>query len=554
MSLIDKFVEKTEFSSYKDFMNGFKLNIPEHFNFGYDVVDEYARTSPNKRALVWCNDRGEERIFSFKDIKEYSNKVANVFKSYGIKKGDFVLVMLKRRYQYWFVSIALHKLGAVLIPATHLLTKKDIVFRCNRADVKAVVLSDSDDNIQNALLAKKECDTLETIFCLKDVEGCVNLDTEIEKADANFVREYEGCKTDPLLLYFTSGTTGNPKMVLHNHTYPLAHIITGKYWLDNEDDGLHFTLADTGWGKASWGKLYGQWISGTAIFVYDFDGKFHPIDLLPLVEKYQITSFCAPPTAYRFLIKEDLSKFNFSSLRHLSTAGEPLNPEIFRKMKEFTGLEIKEGFGQTETVCSLATNRYSQVKIGSLGLPTPIYDIHLLNNNGKDVADGVQGEICFDLKNNPDSVGLAVCYYKDEEATNKTWRDGFYHTGDLAYKDEDGYFWFVGRIDDVIKSSGYRIGPFEVESALMEHPAVLECAITAVPDELRGQLVKATIILAKGYEASEELKKELQNHVKKTTAPYKYPRIVEFVKELPKTISGKIRRVEIRNNDKTKKD
>lgn len=550
MSLLNKYLERTEFSDYKDFMENFKLTIPDNFNFGYDIVDEYARISPDKRALVWCNDRGDERIFTFKDIKTYSDKVANVLKSYNIKQGDSVLVMLKRRYHYWFVAVALHKLGAILIPATHLLTKKDITYRCNKADVKAIILSDSDDNITSALDSKPNCPTLETIFCLKDHEGCINLDTEIEKASADFNTDYKPSKKDPFILFFTSGTTGNAKMVLHNHTYPLGHILTAKYWLDNQEDGLHLTLADTGWGKASWGKIYGQWICGTTTFVYDYDGKFHPIDILPLVEKFKITSFCAPPTAYRFLIKEDLSQFDFSSLKHLATAGEPLNPEIFKKMKEFTNLEIKEGFGQTETCCSLSTNIYSKVKIGSLGLPMPLYDIHLLDANGKEVADGVQGEICFDLTKNPDSVGLAVCYYKDEEATKKTWKNNYYHTGDLAYKDEDGYFWFVGRIDDVIKSSGYRIGPFEVESALMEHPSVLECAITAVPDELRGQLVKATIVLAKGYTASEELKKELQNHVKRTTAPYKYPRIVEFVDELPKTISGKIRRVEIRNNDK----
>lgn len=549
MTLINRFVERTDFSNYDDFFNNFKLIIKEDFNFSFDVVDEYAKLEPNKTALVWCNDKGEEKFFTFSDIKKYSDKIANIFTAQGIKKGDFVMTMLKRNYHYWLVAVALHKIGAVLVPATHLLTKKDIIYRCTSADIKALILTDDSENIKDALEAKKTSTSLETIFTLGKFDGCVDLIEQIENADENYERTYFGNINDNFLMYFTSGTTGNPKMVIHNQSYPLGHIMTSKFWLENSDTDLHFTVAETGWAKASWGKLYGQWISGSAVFVYDFDGKFEPLDLLPLIEKYGITSFCAPPTVYRFMIKEDLSKYNFSSLKHLSTAGEPLNPEIFKRMKDATGIEIHEGFGQSETCCSLGTNSYIDVRIGALGKAMPIFDIHLLDKNEKDVENGACGEICFKLDPDKLQPGLATCYYKDPVNTNKIWKNNYYHTGDLAYRDEDGYFWFVGRVDDIIKSSGYRIGPFEVESALMEHPAVLECAITAVPHELRGQVVKATIVLTKSYKPSSELIKELQDHVKRTTAPYKYPRIVEFVNELPKTVSGKIKRAEIRKQD-----
>ncbi len=552
MNLLSRFSNAVRFRDYNDFYNHFRLNVPENFNFAYDVVDEYARLEPAKRALVWCDDRNEERTFTFADIKRLSDKTANFFLSKGIGEGDRVLVILQRRYEYWTVLIALAKLGAIAIPATHMLMEKDLVYRMEKAGVKMVVAVNEDELCDNILKAAKKVPSVQHVACVSPREGFLSFDEEVDKQSEclNVPYRDKRSKEDIILLYFTSGTTGMPKMVTLSERYTLGHIITARYWLNCQDDGLHFTLAETGWAKASWGKLFGQWLCGSAIFVYDFHGKFEPGDLLEHIAKYKITTFCAPPTVYRFMIKTDLTKYDLSSVKYMMTAGEALNPEIYRQIRIKTGHPIYEGFGQTETTIVCATfSEYMDIRPGSMGKPSPLYYVQLLDNEGNPVEQGETGEICIRLRDPQD--GIFSGYYKDPDLTRTVSYEGYYHLGDLAYCDSDGYYWFVGRKDDIIKSSGYRIGPFEVESALMEHPAVLECAITGVPDTegVRGQLVKATIVLANGYEPSEELVKELQNHVKKTTAPYKYPRVVEFVSELPKTISGKIRRVEIREKD-----
>ena len=547
--MLDKFLEKASFDSYEDFMQNFKIKVPENFNFGYDVVDAWAEKEPDKKALLWTNDQGEVIQFTFADIKRESDKTASFFASQGIGRGDMVMLILKRHYQFWFSIVALHKLGATVIPATHLLTEKDIIYRCEKADIKAIVATGDEiviNHIQNSL---PKCPTLKTLISTGPIvpEGWFDFNKEIEAA-APFVRpELANTNDDVSLMYFTSGTTGNPKMVAHDFTYPLGHIITGSFWHNVKEDSLHLTLADTGWGKAVWGKLYGQWIAGANVFVYDFE-KFEPVDVLHMIQKYGITSFCAPPTVFRFLIREDLTKFDISTLKYCTIAGEALNPKVYDEWKRLTGIKLMEGFGQTETTLTIATYPWLEPKPGSMGCKGPVYDIDLLTADGRWAEDGEQGEIVV-RTNGVKPVGLFKEYLKDPELTYEAYHDDIYHTGDVAWRDEDGYFWFVGRTDDVIKSSGYRIGPFEVESALMTHPAVVECAITGVPDEIRGQVVKATIVLAKDYKdkAGEALIKEIQNHVKRVTAPYKYPRIVEFVYELPKTISGKIRRVEIRN-------
>lgn len=559
MDFINQFV-RTDFSSYEDFMQNFELHIPEDFNFGFDVVDALAEKTPDKPALIWCNDHDEERIFTFRDMKEYTNKTANYFASLGIRKGDFVMLILKRHYQFWFSIVALHKLGAIVIPATHLLTKKDIVYRCNSADIKAIVATGDGEVTEHIDAALPDCPTLEYRIFVRAAEsgempeGWLDFNNEIEKQSAELPRPTGDAAThnaDPMLLYFTSGTTGHPKMVVHNFTYPLAHILTAKFWHNLRPGVLHFTTADTGWGKAVWGKLYGQWICESIVFVYDYSAKFKPVDLLHKIEAYKIQSFCAPPTIYRYFIKEDLTRFDLSSLKYCTIAGEPLNPEIYNQFLKATGIKLHEGFGQTETVLSIATTPWLEPKPGSMGKPMPMLNVDVIHPDGTSCREGEEGEII--LRANKDMpVGVFMGYHKEPDRTDAVWEGGVYHTGDIAWKDEDGYLWYVGRTDDVIKCSGYRIGPFEVESALLEHPAVLETAITAVPDELRGQVVKATIVLTKGYSPSEELKKELQNHVKRTTAPYKYPRIVEFVDELPKTISGKIRRAQIRQEDSEK--
>lgn len=541
-----KYINK-EFKSYDDFKNNLEINVPENFNFAFDVVDEIANKEPQKKAIVWCDDKGDSREFTFSEIKKYSNKTANFFKSLGIKKGDAVMLILKRRFEFWFAITALHKIGAVPIPATHLLTEKDIVYRNNAADIKMIV-SVSTDNVAQAVdKAESKSPTLKFKVAVNgNVDGWYNFDREIEKQSDVFEKPTGTDATkndDKFLLYFTSGTTGMPKMVLHDFTYPLGHIITST-WQNIQENGLHLTVADTGWAKSAWGKLYGQWINGCTVFVYDYD-KFIPKELLTVISKYGVTSFCAPPTIYRYFIKEDVTKYDLSKLKYCTIAGEPLNPEVYNQWKDLTGLRLMEAFGQTETVALLCNFPWMEPKPGSMGKPSPLYNIDIVDENYDSCEAGEVGQIAIRVADKK-PLGMFCGYYRDEALTKKVWHDGIYFTGDTAYKDEDGHYWFVGRADDIIKSSGYRIGPFEVESALIEHPSVLECAITAVPDPDRGQIVKATIVLAKGYVASEELKKEIQNHVKKVTAPYKYPRIVEFVTELPKTISGKIRRVQIR--------
>lgn len=549
--MLENIAPKLQFDSYEDYYNNFQVNIPGNFNFAYDIVDKLASEAPDRKAMVWCNDKGEEAIFTFAQMKYYSDKAANFFRSYGIKKGDPVMLILKRRYEFWFCLLALHKLGAVSIPATHLLTAKDIVYRCNAADIKMIVTVDEPEVIRHIEDAMPKCPSLKyKVFVDGKRDGWVDFKEELGMASPEFTKPTGSDTTsndDIMLLYFTSGTTGMPKMVQHNFTYPLGHIATAKYWQNVQEGGLHLTVADTGWAKAMWGKIYGQWMCGSAVFVYDYD-KFVPKEMLTVISKHKVSSFCAPPTIYRFFIKEDLTKFDLSSLKHCAIAGEPLNPEVYYQFLKATGLKLHEAYGQTELTVTIATFPWLEPKPGSMGKPAPGYDIDLLDDDGNSCEVGVEGQIIVRTgKRKP--FGMFCGYYRDDELTNKVWHDDIYYTGDMAWKDEDGYYWFVGRADDLIKSSGYRIGPFEVESALIEHPAVLECAITAVPDPDRGQIVKATVILAKGYTPGEELVKELQDYVKRTTAPYKYPRVIEFVDELPKTISGKIRRVQIREED-----
>lgn len=550
--MVEKFLNKTEFTSYEDFINNYSVNVPENFNFAFDVVDEYAKTDPEKKAIVWSDETGEERVFTFADVKHYSNKTANYFKSLGIKKGDPVMLILKRRYEFWFCILALHRLGAIGIPATHLLTKSDIEYRNNAASIKMIVSTYDEEVIKNVDDAHADSPTLKTKVCLfGKCEGWHTFHDEFEEFSDVFERPTGSKDTtikDTMLIYFTSGTTGMPKMVQHNFSYPLGHIVTAKYWQNVEDNGLHFTFSDTGWAKAVWGKIYGQWICGSAVFVYDFNHRFDPTELMHMIEKYKITTFCAPPTIYRFFIRADLRAIDFSSLNYCVVAGEPLNPEVFKQFYDATGLRLMEGFGQTEMTVAIATLPWIKAKPGSMGRPVAGYDVELHDENGNVCDAGEEGQIVI-RTDRIRPVGLFDGYYRDEALTHSVWHDDVYYTGDMAWQDEDGYYWFVGRADDVIKSSGYRIGPFEVESALLEHPAVLECAITAVADEMRGQIVKATVVTTKGYTPSDDLVTILQDHVKHVTAPYKYPRVIEFVEELPKTISGKIRRVEIRDKD-----
>ncbi|MGL4853447.1 MAG: AMP-binding protein [Phocaeicola sp.] len=552
--MIEKYLKQTAFTSQEDFVANMQITVPEQFNFAYDVIDEWAITQPDKKALLWTNDKGACIQFTYADLKRESDQTASYFQSLGIGKGDKVMLILKRRYEFWHSMIALHKLGAVAIPATHLLTKKDIVYRCQAADVKMIVASGEPIICEHILAAMPESPSVDKLVSIgPDVpEQFHNFHKEVEEA-ASFVKpSYAISNDDSMLMYFTSGTTGEPKMVSHDFTYPLGHIVTASYWHNVHPNSLHLTIADTGWAKAVWGKMYGQMIAGANVFVYDHE-KFTPADLLQKIQQYRITSLCAPPTIFRFLIREDIHNYDLSSLEYCTTAGEALNHSVYQTFKEVTGIRLMEGFGQTETTLMLGTFPWVEPKPGSMGLPNPQYDIDLLTSDGRSAEEGEQGEIVIRTPRNK-PVGLFQEYYRAEELTKRVWHDGLYHTGDIAWRDEDGYYWFVGRTDDVIKSSGYRIGPFEVESALMTHPAVVECVITGVPDEVRGQIVKATIILSSAYadRAGEELCVELQNHVKNVTAPYKYPRMIEFVKELPKTISGKIRRVEIREKDSQK--
>lgn len=560
MNLVHKFLDRTEFSSYEDFKNNCKYNIPENFNFAYDIVDEYARLDPEKPALVWLNDEGDEREFTFTDVKRESDKIANVLASFGLKKGDRIMLILKQRPEVWFTLVAAMKLGVVAIPASFQLTKKDITYRCDAATIKYIIIAEDDEIITHVREARGECADLLGVGVVGDGiserygDEFTDMRALTREASADFARptgENATKNDDIMLMYFSSGTTGMPKMIVHDYTYPIGHITTALFWQKVEDEGRHLTQADSGWAKFAWGKIYGQWICGAVNVAYDTD-KFVPAKLLAAIDHLKLTTFCAPPTIYRFLIKEDMSGYDFSTIHHCGTAGEPLNPEVVKRFKEATGHTIYEGFGQTETTVFLANFGFDEIKVGSTGKPSPIYDIDIVDENGNSCEDGVVGSIV--IKNAGEHpVGLFREYYKDEKAMESSWKNGVYNTGDMAWRDADGYFWFEGRNDDVIKCSGYRIGPFEVESALLTHPSVLECAVTAVPDPVRGQVVKATIVLTRGYTASEELKKELQNHVKVTTAPYKYPRVVEFVTELPKTSSGKIRRVEIRQNDGAQK-
>jgi len=522
-----------------------KLSVryPDNFNFGYDIVDDIGRNDPDRRALVWCDDKGNSRTFTFRDIMVYSNKTANYLTSLGIRKGDAVIVALKEDPHYWYVSVALHKMGAILIPVTSMLTKHDAEYRAELSNANAVICT-SYGNVTEAFSGiETKCPNVRVKAMTGGKrDGWLDLDTGIESSSEKMERVPTRA-SDPFLIYFSSGTTGYPKMVLHDHTYPLGHILTAKHWHNVDPEGIHFTIAETGWAKASWGKIYGQWIMEAAIFVYDF-AKFTPADVLSKISEYKVTTLCCPPTMFRFFIQEGLEKFDLSSLKHSTIAGEALNPDVFNNWYKATGLKLAEGFGQTETTPLICNTTKMEPRPGSMGKVSPQYDVDVIDLAGRSCKPGVTGEIVVRVDSKP--PGIFREYYLDEAKTKATIYDGYHHTGDVAWKDEDGYFWYVGRNDDIIKSSGYRIGPFEIESVILVHPAVNECAVTGVPDDIRGQLVKATIVLKDGYAASDELKKEIQNFVKRETAPYKYPRVVEFVKELPKTVNGKIKRSDIR--------
>ena len=534
----DKFITTTV--DAKGVCDSISFTNEDKFNFAYDIIDELGRKYPEKLAMLHIAEDMTERRFTFKDIKEASSQAANYFKSLGIKKGDRVLLVLKRNYQFWIAILGLHKLGAVAIPATNQLVVHDYEYRFNSAGVSAVIATADGKATESIDEAQVNSPTLKIKIVANGAkDGWHNFDEEYGLFSRRFVRDEDtACGDDPMIMLFTSGTTGYPKIATHSHKYPLGHFITAKYWHCVERDGIHFTISETGWGKALWGKLYGQWLCEGAVFVYDFD-RFDASKILPMFAKYNITTFCAPPTMYRMLIKQDISQYDLSSIKHATTAGEALNPEVFKQFEKATGLRVHEGFGQTETTLSIANLNGTPIKIGAMGKPTPLYDIDIVDSDGNPGADGETGEIVVHTDNNV-PCGLFLGYYNNEEATKEVYHDGLYHTGDTAWRDEDGYLWYVGRVDDVIKSSGYRIGPFEIENVIMELPYVLECGVSAAPDELRGQVVKASIVLTKGTEGTEELKKEIQNYVKKNTAPYKYPRIVVFRDELPKTISGKI--------------
>ena len=564
--MVERFLQQTTFSSVEDYNKNLKFIIPDHFNFAYDVMDVWAEEKPDGVALLWTNDEGEEKRTTFAMLKEETDQAASYLQSLGIGKGDPVMLILKRRYEWWITMLALHKLGAVVIPATHMLTKHDIVYRNTRASVKAIICVDDAYVMSQIEAAMPESPSIEVLVSVAADGSRWQRGTQDDGQHNAHVRWHDWRKewrqapafirpavknenSDTMLMYFTSGTSGEPKMVAHDFLYAMGHLTTGVFWHNLHEGSLHLTVADTGWGKAVWGKFYGQWFAGATVFVFDHE-KFNADTLLRQMEKYKVTSFCAPPTIYRFMIREDLSRYDLSSLEYCTTAGEALNPAVYDKFFEKTGIHMMEGFGQTETTMTLGTMPWMTPKPGSMGMPNAQYDIDLVRPDGTSCEDGEKGEIVVRVGDKK-PIGLFKEYYRDEELTREAWHDGVYHTGDVAWRDEDGYYWFEGRIDDVIKSSGYRIGPFEVESALMTHPAVVECAITGVPDDIRGMVVKATIVLGKEWKekAGDELVKELQQHVKRETAPYKYPRIIEFVDELPKTISGKIRRVEIRNKD-----
>ena len=538
--IYSKFIDVTENENGTPTAINFKNT--DKFNFAFDLVDELAEREPEKLAMLHISDDLTERRFTFKDIKRASNQCANYFKSLGIKKGDKVMLVLKRHYQFWFAMIGLNKLGAVAIPATNQLLEKDFEYRFNSAGVSAIVCTADGDTASQVDKASKKAPSLQHKIIVNGTrEGWRNFDEEFSLFSSHYERTEDApCGDDLMLMYFTSGTSGYPKIAAHNYKYPLGHFHTAKYWHSVDPDGLHFTISDTGWAKAMWGKLYGQWLCEAATFVYDFE-RFDAAKIMPMFKKYQITTFCAPPTMLRMMIKQDLSNYDFSSVQHMTTAGEALNPEVYRQFEKATGLQIIEGFGQSESTMIIGNMVGAPHKIGSMGRAVPVYDVDIVDADGNSVPDGETGEIVVNLQNGS-PCGLAVGYYNDPEKTAEAWHDGFYHTGDTAWRDEDGFFWYVGRVDDVIKSSGYRIGPFEIESVIMELPYVLECGVSAAPDEVRGQIVKASIVLVNGTEGTEELKKEIQKYVKDRTAPYKYPRIVEFRTELPKTVSGKIQR------------
>lgn len=524
------------------------LEYPDNFNFGYDVVDKIADETPEKRALVWCNVEGEEHIFSFADIKKYSNQMANVFRSAGIGHGDRVILILKRHYEYWFAAVALHKLGAVMIPATHMLTVSDFVYRIKSSKVKAIVCTTQNEVPEKITAALKEANMTAKLWCVqKDADGFENLTEAMREAPEKFER-VQTLATDPMMLYFTSGTTGYPKGVIHEHSYPLAHIVTAKYWHQAEDNGLHFTVAETGWAKASWGKIYGQWLVGSAVMVYDFD-NFEPKQLTAVINRYGVTSFCAPPTVYRYLVRKGIP--DMPSLKHATTAGEMLAPEVFRKFTERTGLQLCEGYGQTETTLLMANFKGYDAVEGSMGTPSPFYNIELRGKNGKPVDTYEIGEVVIVPEKAGKQPGVFAAYLDNEEQYRYVWRDGVYHTGDAAYMDENGRYWFHGRFDDIIKTGGFRVGPYEVENVLMEHPAVVECSVIGVPDALRGQSIKAVIVLGAGYEPSQELELEIKNFCNQKLAEYKWIRIIEFVIEMPKTISGKIQKTVLRSQNET---
>ena len=550
--MLHKFLSQTEFKDYNDFTQNFRVNVPDDFNFAYDVVDAYAEREPEREAILWTNERGDVKHITYDELKRLSDRAASYFNTIGIGRGDCVMLILKRRVEWWVSMVALHKIGAVAIPATHLLTDKDIIYRCHAARIKAIVTVGDQIVLRNVIRARTYCPTL---------EHCISIGPIVPQRWENFwqgvimaprfkSQKGQNRVTDNFLMYFTSGTSGEPKMVMHDFSYPLAHIMTAKYWHNVHPGSLHLTVADTGWGKAVWGKFYGQMICGATVFVYDFEGHFNPRNMLRVIEKFQVTSFCAPPTVYRFMIREDLSLYDLSHLEYCTTAGEALNPNVFTEWKKKTGIMIYESYGQTETTMVLGTYPFVQPRPGSMGMPNPQFQVEVLDTDNKPCATGQQGQLAIRVAEGA-PLGLFKNYNDNEALMQEAIHDGWYYTKDIVYRDEDGYFWFVSRADDVIKSSGYRIGPFEVESALMTHPAVIECAITGAPDGVRGMVVKATVVLADSYKGKEgpELIAELQQHVKTETAPYKYPRIIEFVEELPKTISGKIRRVEIREKD-----
>ena len=533
----------TEINDENGGLKKLTLNYPDNFNFGYDVVDEYAAVSPDKRAMVWCNVENEEHIFTFLDVKRYSNKMANVFREYGIGRGDRVMLVLKRHYEYWFAAVALHKLGAVMIPATHMLTVDDFVYRINASGVKAIVCTAQDDVPSTIKQALRKSEKTPVLWCVqKDVEGFFNLTSQMETAGDAFDR-VETSAADPMMLYFTSGTTGYPKGVIHDFTYPLAHIVTAKYWQQAQDDGLHFTVAETGWSKASWGKIYVQLLIGSAVRIYDFD-NFDPKQLVTVINRYGVTSFCAPPTVYRYLVRKGIE--SMPTLKHASTAGEMLAPEVFRKFTQETGIPLCEGYGQTETTLLMANFKGRQPKEGAMGTVSPFYNIELRDKAGKQVPDGQIGEVVIIPPASGKQAGVFTGYLDNEEQYKYVWRGGVYHTGDAAYRDSDGLYWFHGRFDDIIKTGGFRVGPYEIENVLMEHPAVVECSVIGVPDKLRGQAIKAVIVPGHGYEPTRELELAIKEFCNRRLAEYKWVRLVEFVSAMPKTISGKIKKTELR--------